>query len=139
MDFGKIIGKFDFNFYKFKCLHLAKYLSFKRLFNKLLSIYIFLTIIKNIIILTTISDENNILLTEIGDLGSILAGSKIKIIINSGYIYFSILVFILRVYYQMTENQWILKINEIYEQIKTQSMDRIISKRAKFIIKHIVG
>ena len=100
-----------------------------------LTIHLFLIISRNLVILLIIDDDQHDQLIELADPGYLFSGQSARFMLDLGLITFFINNLVYLIHYQMFDNQWILKINEIYEQIKTQSMDQRLRTKTKKLIR----
>ena len=132
-----IFKEFDFFTKYFKISHFNRDLNSMK--NKIivifLTFYLCLAVIRNLIILIIINGNQHKLLIELGDAGYLLGGKDARFFIVLSQITYYITLIVILIQYQMFDNQWIFKINEIYEQIKTQSMDHKLKIMSTKIIK----
>ena len=74
-------------------------------------------------------------LMELADFGYFIGGKGARLMFDGGFITFWITTIIYLIHYQMSDNQWILKISEFYERIKTPSMERKLRAYSTLLIK----
>ena len=132
-----VLGEFDFFTKYSKISHFNRDLNSMK--NQLivifLTIYLFFVVIKNSIILIIIDDNHEFKLKELGDYGYLIGGKGTRFMFDAAYLTFWTTIIVYLIQYQMSDNQWIFKINEIYQQIKTQSMEKSLKERTTKLIK----
>ena len=137
MDLINIFKEFDFFTKLFKISHFNRDLNSMK--NKtiviFLTIYLCFVIIKNSLFLILIDDNQDSILINLGDIGYLLTGKSARFILDLCQLTFWSTVLVYLIQYQIFDNQWILEINEIYEQIKTKSMDRRLKLKSTKIVK----
>ena len=139
MNFIQMISDFDCftSFWKVSNFYRESNSQKIKSIHKLITIYLCFTIIKTTVVLFTISEDQHSLLLIYGELSTVIANRdiRLRVMISSTAILYCLLILLLFIHYNNYENNWISRISEIYEQIKTQSMDRKLKSIANDLNK----
>ena len=137
MDLINVFNEIDFLTKYFKISHFNRDLNSMK--NKtiviFLTIYYSFVVIKNSIILIIFDDNQENKLKELADFGYLIGGKDARFMFDIAFLTYWTTIIVYLIQYQLYDNQWIFKINEFYERIKTRSLERKLKDKTTMLIK----
>ena len=131
----KLIEKFDLPtlIYQFS----SERQSFKKFENSLMFLMLFYTflVIQNVIKLILIDNNDVENLIKYGSTGYYSGGVETRLIIDFSQISIDLLSLLLLIHYYLDRNEWLLNVNQIYNQIRNEEIDQIFEELGKGLLK----